>query len=126
MDVGEDSPEARILREHYSQLVNAIQDPESFADGLYSRTLVSRGVVQKVQLGALTKPEKSRILLLAVQDQLIINPCKFDEFIEALSSDSTLVELVAKLQRSHRELFVQLRLLRQSCVCVCVCVCVKG
>ena len=109
MDVGEDSPEARILREHYAQLVNAIQDPEFFADELYSRTLVSRGVVQKVQLGALTKPEKSRILLLAVQDQLIINPCKFNEVIEALSSDSTLAELVAKLQRSHCEFVVQVR-----------------
>ena len=109
MDVGEDSPEARILREHYAQLVNAILDPESFADELYSRTLVSRGVVQKVQLGALTKPEKSRILLLAVQDQLIINPCKFNEVIEALSSDSTLTELVEKLQHSHCELVVHLR-----------------
>ena len=94
----DDSREAEVFRQHYDQLVIAIQNPESLADRLFSRKIIGRGVLQKMQLVSLTKTEKSREVLLAVLDQLVVNPCKFSEVVEALQSDSTLESAVEKLQ----------------------------
>ena len=94
----DDSLEAKVFRQHYAQLVNSIQDPESMADGLFSRNVIGKGLLQEMQLVSLTKTQKSRKLLLAVQDQLVVNPCKFSEVVEALQSDSTLEFAVEKLQ----------------------------
>ena len=97
----DDSPESRVFREHYAQLVSAIQDPEALADGLFSRNIIGRGLLQEVQVDGLTKAKKTRKLLLVVQDQLVVNPCKFGEVVEALQGDSTLEFVVKKLQAAY-------------------------
>ena len=94
----DDSREAEVFRQHYDQLVIAIQNPESLADRLFSRKVIGRDPLQKMQLVSLTKTKKSREVLLAVLDQLVVNPCKFSEVVEALQSDSTLESAVEKLQ----------------------------
>ena len=99
----DDSPEAKVFRRHYAVLVNAIQDPESLADGLFSRNVIGIGLLQELQLDSLTKAKKNRKLLLAVQDQLMVNPCKFTELMEALQGYSSLELTVEKLQRDYCE-----------------------
>ena len=99
----DDSLEAKVFRQHYAQLVSAIQDPESMADGLFSRNVIGRGLLQEVQLDSLTKAKKSRKLLLAVQDQLVVNPSRFTEVVEVLQGDSTMKFAVDKLQDAYRK-----------------------
>ena len=99
----DDSPEGEVFRKYYAVLVSAIQDPESLADGLFSRKVIGRGLLQEVQLESLTKAKKSRKLLFAVQDQLVVNPDKFAEVVEALQGDGTLDSVVEKLKRDHCE-----------------------
>ena len=97
----DDSLEAKVFRQHYAQLVSVIQDPESMADGLFSRNVIGRGLLQEVQLDSLTKAKKSRKLLLAVQDQLVVNPNRFTEVVEVLQGDSTMKFAVDKLQDAY-------------------------
>ena len=99
----DDSPEAKVFRRHYAVLVSAIQDPESLADGLFSRNVIGMGLLQEVQLDGLTRAKKNRKLLLAVQDQLVVNPCKFTEVVEALQGFGTLESTVEKLQNDYCE-----------------------
>ena len=97
------SLEAKIFRRHYATLVSAIQDPESVADKFFSRNVIGMGLLQEVQLESLTKAKKNRKLLLAVQDQLVVNPCKFSEVVEALQGYGTLESTVEKLQIDYCE-----------------------
>ena len=97
----DDSLVAKVFRQHYAQLVSVIQDPESLADGLFSRNVIGRGLLQEVQLDSLTKAKKSRKLLLAVQDQLVVNPSRFAEVVEVLQGDSTMKFAVDKLQGAY-------------------------
>ena len=83
--------------------MNAIQDPESLADGFFSRNVIGMGLLQEVQLESLTKAKKNRKLLLAVQDQLVVNPYKFTEVVEALQGFGTLGSTVEKLQSDYCE-----------------------
>ena len=101
--VRDDSPEAKIFRRHYAVLVSAIQDPESLADGLFSRNVIGMGLLQELQLDSLTKAKKNRKLLLAVQDQLVVNPCKFTEVVEALQGYGTLELTVERLESGYCE-----------------------
>ena len=98
-----DSPESKVFRRHYAELVSAIQDPESLADGFFSRNVIGMGLLQEVQLEGLTKVKKSRKLLLVVQDQLVVNPCKFTVVVEALQGYGTLESTVEKLQSDYCE-----------------------
>ena len=99
----DDSPEAKVFRRHYAVLVSAIQEPESLADGLFSRNVIGMGLLQELQLDSLTKAKKNRKLLLAVQDQLVVNPCKFTEVVEALQGYGTLELTVERLQSDYCE-----------------------
>ena len=101
--VRDDSPEAKVFRRHYAVLVSAIQEPESLADGLFSRNVIGMGLLQELQLDSLTRAKKNRKLLLAVQDQLVVNPCKFTEVVEALQGYGTLELTVERLQSDYCE-----------------------
>ena len=98
-----DSLVADVFRQHYEVLVSAIQDPESLADGLFSRKVIGMGLLQEVQLESLTKAKKSRKLLFAVQNQLVVNPCKFTEVVEVLQGFDILESVVEKLQSDYCE-----------------------
>ena len=101
MESQDDSPEAKAFRQYFPRLVDTIQDPESFADNLFSRNVIGRGLLQEVvQLGTLTKPQKSRKLLMAVHDQLMLDSSKITKVMEALSVDSSLKVVVDDLQKA--------------------------
>ena len=99
----DDPLEAKVFRQHYAQLVETIQDPEALADGLFSRNVIGRGLLQEMQLDSLTKMKKSRKLLLAVQDQLVVNPSNFTEVVEVLQGDHTMKLSVDKLRDAYRK-----------------------
>ena len=99
----DDSLEAKVFRQHFAQLVSSIQDPETLADGLFSRNVIGKGLLQEVQLDSLTTAKKSRKLLLVVQDQLVVNPSNFTEVVNVLQGESTMKFVTDTLQGDYRK-----------------------
>ena len=96
----EESLQCRVFRDHYHELVSSIQDPDSLADGLFSRHLLGAGMMHELQADGLSQWKKTRKILLAVQGQIALDPDKFGKFVEALRSDSSMGCLADKLMRA--------------------------
>eukprot|EP00731_Ephydatia_muelleri_P021771 Em0014g362a len=80
---------SELLRTNYSKLVEAIQDPESLADFLYSGGVIARKVNEDVCLAQGVK-NKNRVLLAGVEQQVGVNPGAFQQFKSAVLRDPSL------------------------------------
>ena len=71
MASNEDTPEARAFQEHYSTLVSAIQDPDTLADQLFSKRILSREVLVGLQTPGVSNLMKNRKILQCVLDRIV-------------------------------------------------------
>ena len=84
----ESTPQATILRKHFSELVRTIQDPVLLASDLYSAELITHTLLERVNFTtALTRTDKTSLLLGAVSDQTVVCPEIFDAFLSILSEE---------------------------------------
>ncbi len=101
MASNEESPEALAFQEHYSELVKGLLDPQSVAENLFSKRLLSIQKLQEIEGFDRTTMEKSRILLQAVRNAIIFqNPAVFHLFIDALEEERCSGSLASKLRLS--------------------------
>ena len=82
----ESTPEATVLRKHFSELVNTIQEPVLLAAELYSAGIITRNLLERVSSATvLTRTDKTCLLLGAVSDHTSTDPETFGTFLSILS-----------------------------------------
>ena len=101
----ESTPQATTLREHFSDLVRAVQDPTILAGDLYSAGIITQSLLERVNSatgGLTTKADKTSFLLSAVSDQTVVSPDTFDTFLSILCEDHgpLLPDIVEKMKDS--------------------------
>ena len=107
-----DSAEYQAFQKHFAVLskgISLISDPGRFAMQLYSRGMISIDMMREAQLEILPVPTRTRKLLSAVEDQIIISPePKFRDFLDILHSEPSLEHLARMLEEtcSKLKLFV--------------------
>ena len=117
------SPEVRVFKVNFSKLVNSIQP--SLATELYSNDLISREI-HKAVVGTtgLLESQKVTKLLLAVEDQIVVNPSILHTFLSVVRADPSLVYLADALSDQCRkfhatDLYCIVRGLLLYCIIVC-------
>ena len=101
MASNEDTPEARAFQEHYSTLVNAIQDPDTLADELFSKKILSREVLVGLQTPGLSNQMKNRKILQCVLDRIVfVDSSSFWDFTDVLKCEAYAEPLSNMLEAS--------------------------
>ena len=85
-----------VLQQHYSTMVDAIQDADTLADRLFSEGVIARNVKEKVEVCHIQR-EKNRTLISAVQQQVGVDPGGFQTFIAVLRRDRSNDRIVSLL-----------------------------
>ena len=96
------SPEVRVFKVNFSKLVNSIQP--SLATELYSNDLISREI-HKAVVGTtgLLESQKVTKLLLAVEDQIVVNPSILHTFLSVVRADPSLLYIADALSDLYRK-----------------------
>ena len=104
MASNEDTPEARAFQEHYSTLVSAIQDPDTLADELFSKRILSREVLVGLQTPGLSNLMKNRKILQCVLDRIVfVDSSSFWVFTDVLKCEAYAEPLSNMLEASCSE-----------------------
>ena len=83
---------------HYAKLVDAIQDPLHLAAQLFSRSIITSAVKDRMNVSALARMEKNSELLSAVEAKIRTDQSTFRVFLSALKEDHTLLSLVESME----------------------------
>ena len=100
---GVDSPENQAFRKAYSDLVVAIDQPESLATKLYSQAVIGGDVLDGVFNAQKTQLYKTSILLSAVERHITVNPSMLGVFLATLREESTMKHLADTLFDEYRK-----------------------
>ena len=85
------NPGAKSLKEHFSDLSNAVQNPLGLAANLYSAGIIDQLILEQIAESPVkTKQEKNVLLLKAVSSQVSQKPEVFERFLEILKKESYL------------------------------------
>ena len=102
MACNEDTPEANTFRSQFAELVSGIQNPQSLADHLFAKRIISLEVLQEFGKETLTTEEKTRKLLEHVYTSIIsIDPKHFRVFVEILRQEPFAEQLVKSLELEY-------------------------
>ena len=94
----QETPEYRTFREHYSKLLDGIQDPLSLAAQLYSKAVIDRTVLQRVNISALPTFQNTHALLSAVEGKIRYDSHALHKFLSALKEDVSMQSLVESME----------------------------
>ena len=94
----QETPEYRILREHYDRLVTAISDPLLLATRLFSRSIIDYALLQRVTMPTFTTLQNTNTLLCAVLGKIQTDPSAFSAFLAALNEDTSMQSLAESMQ----------------------------
>ena len=89
------------FKRHRGDLLIAVTDPLILANSLYSRSIVSRETLSRVQLPALTNSEKNVILFDAIEDRIRTHPSDFRTLLAILDCDSHLRIFAEGIRNSY-------------------------
>ena len=105
MASNEETPEAKAFREHYATLAKAIQNPDTLANELFTKGILSREVLEELQTCSLSTPKKNGRIVQCVYNYLVfIDPSKLQVFSDILRQESYSSQLSEKLIASYGEL----------------------
>lgn len=99
----EETPEAKAFREHYATLAKAIQNPDTLANELFAKGILSREVLEELQTCGLSTFKKSGRILQCVNNYLSVDPSKFQAFTDILGQEAYSAHLSEKLIASCGE-----------------------
>ena len=97
-------PESESFLKHFSELVEALQDPSQMGDLLFSKGFIGSGMFDELITCNMSRQMKNRRLLLAVESIIKHNPTKFQEFLDILRREGAHEYLAQRLQSSLGEL----------------------
>ena len=102
-----DSNEYCAFKQCLALLADGITDPGRLAFELYSKDLISRDLRREAELPTISVPQRNRILLSAVEDQIITSPAsKFKVFLGILHGEPSLRHLATMLEVALRKYYV--------------------
>ena len=84
MALNELTAEARTLKECYATLAEAIQDPDTLAGILFSKGILSQGVLSELHTPVLSKAQKNHKILQCVYSRVVSDPSSLSTFISSL------------------------------------------
>ena len=99
----EGTPEAKAFREHYATLAKAIQDPDTLANELFSKEILSQEVLEELQTCSLSTSRKNGKILQCVYKHLCTYPSKLQVLTDVLGQEAYSVHLSEKLIASYGE-----------------------
>ena len=106
-----DSAECQAYQKCFAVLNDGISDPGWLAIQLYSREMISRDMIRKIEV--FSAPMQTRNLLSAVEDQIISSPeSKFRDFLDILHSEPSLEHLARKLEEAYSEFTLYMQQLK--------------
>ena len=96
------SPELRVFKLYFAKLVETI--PSWMSTMLFANDLISMSLHKDV-VKTTNELESSKVikLLLAVEDQLVVNPSLFCKFLSVLRGDSSLVYIADAMSNHYRK-----------------------
>lgn len=96
------SPEVRAFKLFFSRLVGSI--PLEMAAEFYSNDLINLKLFKAVE-GTTGIPESRKVtkILLAVQDQIVVNPSVLQKFLSVVRADPSLVYIADALSDQYRK-----------------------
>ncbi len=102
MASSEERPETLALQEHFTELLQSLQDPYSVAEILYSKGFVSIQRLQEIGNFNLTTTQKCRALVQDVLFTVVFRhiPAVFEVFTDALDEVQPSSSLASKLRIS--------------------------
>ena len=92
------SAASEAFRKCSADLIRVIQDPVLLAWELYSDDVVSETVVDEVSVVGLSGVQRKTRLLIAVRDQIAVDPKKFQNLLQALRKQPPLKDVADKLE----------------------------
>ena len=104
MAAKQDNPRAKSLKEHFSDLSEAVQHPLGLAAKLYSADIIDQSILDQVSESPKTKQEKNVLLLKAVSSQVSQKPEVFERFLEILKKDSYLDHITTTMALEGKSL----------------------
>ena len=96
------SEESEAFRKCSADLIKEIEDPELLAWELHSSNVISKKQVDEVGMVDLSPVQRKTRLLSAVENQIIVNPAKFQNLLLVLRKQTPLKDVVAKLEETYR------------------------
>ena len=100
------SPEQRTFRESYDILQDVFLhslDLDFLANKLYAQRLITKNTHSKVQSQHYTEQRKCTLLLAAVDNLIKYNPRKFHDFLELLSEDSAMEDVLKRIHDTYEQ-----------------------
>ena len=104
MALNELTAEARTLKECYATLAEAIQDPDTLAGILFSKGILSQGILSELHAPLLSKTQKNHKILQCVYSRVVSDPSSLSTFISSLQCLPSVEYLADMLVNTfHRE-----------------------
>ena len=119
------SPELRVFKLNFSKLVNCI--PPLLATEFYSNDLISRELLKYViDTTGLPESQKVTKVLLAVEDQIVLNPSILHKFLSVVRADPSLVYIADALSDQYRKYSIARKFCKGSTIQQQVLLCSKN
>ena len=94
------------FRKHLKELESAVTDPGGLAVELYSDGLIDKVTLQKASLASVTQLERSRELLLKLEDKIKSQEDAFEKFLSILVRYPTFEDICTKLRGTRGNLLL--------------------
>ena len=96
------SEESEAFRKCSADLIKEVQDPELLAWELHSRNVISKKQVDEVSKEGLSDVQRKTKLFSIVEDQITVDPAKFQKLLLALRKQPPLENIVTELEETYR------------------------
>ena len=97
----QETPECYAFRKHYAKLAEAIQNPLSLANQLFSEEIITSEVKERMRSPLLSRVGKNSGLLSAVEIRIKTDPSIFPVLLSSLKDDASLWPLVESMQSKY-------------------------
>ena len=95
-----ETPGYKVFQEHYDTLAVGIQDPAELAGKLFSKKLITTGILSKVMNQMVDKRSRCRELIAAIGSKIASDPDSFHSFISVLEDEPTLHSIALSMRKS--------------------------
>ena len=96
------SPESQTIQEHFPTLISAIASPDTVADHLFAKSIITSAVHENVTSSAY-RLEKNRKLMSALLSHMVVTPQSFQVFLAILKKQQVYEDLIKILQSTYGE-----------------------
>ena len=97
-DADSTSPESRVLRQHFSYLLEAIRDPLGLSAELFAKYVIDDETMEKANVMSQTIRARTLPLLVEVTHRVKAKPGLFHVFVNVLKKENVLWKVTETLE----------------------------